>query len=167
MSEEKAISCIAPGAVVLGNVEIGEGVSIWYNAVIRADDEKVHIGNFTNIQDNCTLHVNPGGEVYLGDYVTVGHNAIVHGCRVGDNSLIGMGAIVMNHAVIGKNCIVAAGALVTEHTVIPDNSLVMGSPAKIRRQLTEEEIVRNRWSAELYTKEGKQYAEKYGWEIVH
>lgn len=131
---------IAKGARVIGNVELGDNVGIWYNAVVRADKSTIHIGNNSNIQDNCTVHVEKDLNVFIGDGVTVGHNAIVHGCTVGDNTLIGMGAIVMNRAVIGKNCIIGAGAIVTENAVIPDNSLVIGAPGKVKRELTEEEI---------------------------
>lgn len=144
---------IAPGAVVYGNVTLRERVSVWFHAVIRAEEGTVVIGQGSNVQDGCVIHVDKGTDVVVGADVTIGHNAIVHGCRVGDNTIIGMGAIVMNHAVIGKNCIVAAGALVTEHTVIPDNSLVMGSPARIKRVLTPEEVAHNRYNAAHYVKE--------------
>ena len=126
---------VASGAKVIGNVELGENVGIWFNAVVRADKSKIHIGNNSNIQDNCTVHVEKDLNVYIGDGVTVGHNAIVHGCTVGDNTLIGMGAIIMNRAIIGKNCIIGAGAIVTENAVIPDNSLVIGAPGKVKREL--------------------------------
>lgn len=141
---------IAPGAVVRGDITLHENVSVWFHAVIRAEEGTVVIGNGSNVQDGCVIHVDKGADVTIGQHVTIGHNAIVHGCTVGDNTIVGMGAIVMNHAVVGKNCIVAAGALVTEHTVIPDNSLVMGSPARVKRMLTQEEIEHNRYNAEHY-----------------
>ena len=144
---------IAPGAVVYGDVTLHEEVSVWFHAVIRAEEGKIVVGNGSNVQDDCVIHVDKGTKVNIGTGVTIGHNAIVHGCTVGDNTIIGMGAIIMNHAVIGKNCIVAAGALVTEHTVIPDHSLVMGSPAKIKRMLTPQEIEHNRYNASHYVKE--------------
>lgn len=144
---------VAPGAVVYGDVTLHEGVNVWFHAVIRAEEGKIVVGEGSNVQDGCVIHVDKGTEVNIGTDVTIGHNAIVHGCTVGDNTIVGMGAIVMNHAVIGKNCLVAAGALVTEHTVIPDNSLVMGSPARIKRALTPEEIAHNRYNAEHYVKE--------------
>ena len=131
---------VAQGAVVKGNVILGDRVNIWYNAVVRAETAQIIVGEGTNIQDNCVLHVDKAAKLSIGENVTIGHGAIVHGCTVGSNSLIGMGAIILNHAVIGENCIVGAGALVTENKVIPDNSLVIGSPAKVVRKVTEEEI---------------------------
>ena len=148
---------IAPNAVVTGEVNLGENVNIWYGAVLRGDSGTITIGDHTNIQDNCVLHADPGIPMTIGDDVTVGHGAILHSCTVGDNSLIGMGAIVLNGAVIGANCIVAAGALVPQGMVIPDNSLVIGSPAKVRRSLTDEEIAANRRSAAGYVKEAAEY----------
>lgn len=149
---------IAQGAVVSGNVRLQEEVSVWFHAVIRAEEGEVSVGRGSNVQDGCVVHVDKGGAVAIGEGVTIGHNAVIHGCTVGDNSLIGMGAVIMNDAVIGKNCIVAAGALVTERTVIPDNSLVMGSPAKIKRAVTPEEMESNRCNAEHYVKEAAVYA---------
>ena len=148
---------IAKGAIILGDVTLGDECSVWYNAVIRADDRNIRIGTRTNIQDGSVLHVGPTNTINIGNDVTIGHGAIVHGCTVGDNTLIGMGAIVMNNAVIGKNCIVAAGALVTERTQIPDGSLVMGQPARIKRQVTPEEIARNRFSAQHYAEIAQMY----------
>lgn len=141
---------IAPGAAVIGDVTLGENVGIWYNAVVRGDTNSICIGNGTNVQDNSTLHVDTDFRLRVGDGVTIGHNAIVHGCTVGDNTVIGMGSIILNGAVIGNNCIVGAGSLVTGKMNVPDGSLVMGSPAKIARQLTEEEIASNRENAEHY-----------------
>lgn len=149
---------IAPGAVVCGDVTLQENVNIWFHAVIRAEAGSVIVGRDTNIQDGCVIHVDHGADVTIGNQVTIGHNAIVHGCTIGDNTLIGMGAIIMNHAVIGQNCIVAAGALVTQNTVVPDNSLVMGNPAKVRRAVTEEEIAHNRQNAAYYIEEAAAYA---------
>ncbi len=136
---------VADSAQVLGDVSIGEGSSIWYNAVLRGDIESIKIGKFTNIQDNSTVHNEVDMPAILGDYVVVGHNSIIHGCTIGDNCLIGMGAIVLNGAVIGENCIIGAGALVTQGKIIPPNSLVLGSPGKVIRQVTAEELedVRN------------------------
>lgn len=149
---------IAKGAKVIGNVELGENVGIWFNAVVRADQSKIHIGNNSNIQDNCTVHVEKDLDVWIGDGVTVGHNAIVHGCRVGDNTLVGMGAIIMNRAVIGKDCIIGAGAIVTEDTVIPDKSLVIGTPGKVIRTLTDEEVAGITENAFRYVKEAEEYS---------
>lgn len=131
---------IAENAAVIGDVNIGEGTSIWYNAVIRGDIENITIGKYSNIQDNCTVHTETNIPTKIGDYTVVGHNAIVHGCTIGDNCLIGMGAIILNNAVIGDNCIIGAGAVITEGKEIPANSLVIGIPGKVIRQVTEEEI---------------------------
>ena len=131
---------IADSADVMGDVIIGEGSSIWYSTVVRGDIENIRIGKYTNIQDNATVHTETNIPTQLGDYTVVGHNAIIHGCTVGNNCLIGMGAIVLNGAVIGDNSIVAAGSLITEGKVIPPNSLVMGTPGKVVRQVTEDEI---------------------------
>ena len=144
---------VAPGAVVKGNVTIGSGSSVWYHATIRTEYDEIVIGENTNIQDNCVLHVNKGEPMEIGDGVTVGHGAIVHGKKVGDNSLIGMGAILLNGSVVGKNCIIGAGALVTQNTVIPDNSLVIGQPGRVKREVTPEEIEANRESAIHYAKD--------------
>jgi carbonic anhydrase/acetyltransferase-like protein (isoleucine patch superfamily) len=141
---------IAQGAVVTGDVTINENVGIWYNATVRADSDSVFIGKNTNIQDNCVVHTAHGYPVHIGDGVTIGHSAIVHGCTIGNNTMIGMGSIIMNGAKIGNNCIVGAGALVTENTVIPDNFVVFGNPAKIKRQITPEEIASNKKNAEIY-----------------
>ena len=130
---------IMEGAVVVGDVTLGKGVSVWYNAVVRGDDGSITVGENTNIQDNAVLHE----ETHVGSGCTIGHSAIVHGCTVGDNTLIGMGAILLNGAKIGCNCIVAAGALVTGKMDAPDGSMIMGSPAKVVRALTETEIQGN------------------------
>ena len=123
---------IAPGAQVIGDVTIGSDSGIWYNAVVRGDSKEIHIGKRTNIQDLAVLHVDKEYQLTVGNNVTIGHSAIVHGCSVGDNVLVGMGAIIMNGAHIGNNCIVGAGALVTENTVIPDGMIAYGNPAKVR-----------------------------------
>lgn len=127
---------IAEGAVVVGDVTLAKGVSVWYNAVLRGDEGAIVVGENTNIQDGAVLHE----ETYVGAGCTIGHNAIVHACTVGDNTLIGMGAIVLNGAKIGSNCIVGAGAMVTGKMDAPDGSMILGSPAKVVRQLTEAEI---------------------------
>lgn len=141
---------IAQGAVVTGDVTLGNRVSIWYNAVLRGDMAPITIGDDSNVQECSVLHVSEGMPLSIGRGVTVGHGAILHSCTIGDNSLIGMGAIVLDGAKIGKNCIIAAGALVTGGTEIPDGSLVMGSPGKVRREMTEAEIESNRKNAEEY-----------------
>lgn len=129
---------IAPGAKISGDVTIGENCSVFFNAVIRADTEAITIGKFTNIQDNCVLHGTAGLPVNIGDGVTIGHGAIVHGCTVGDNVLIGMGSIIMNGAQIGEHCVIAAGSIVTEGKKIEPYSLVMGVPGKVVRTLSDE-----------------------------
>ncbi len=150
---------IASNATVLGDVTVGENSSLFFGAVARSEFVPIVIGKNTNIQDNCVLHADPGFPMTIGDGVTVGHGAILHSCTVGDNTLIGMGAIVLNGAAIGRDCIVAAGALVPQNAQIPPRSLVMGSPAKVRRDVTEEEIAANRRSAEGYVKEAAEYKE--------
>lgn len=133
-------SCfIAPGGVLIGNVEMGKGSSVWYNAVIRADVARIVIGEKTNIQDLCSIHCDFGVDTIIGDSVSVGHSAVLHGCTIGDDCIIGMGAILLNGCKVGKECLVAAGSVVTPGTDIPEGSLVMGSPAKVKRLLTDEE----------------------------
>lgn len=148
---------IADGAEVIGNVEIGKNSSIWFNAVIRADSDKVRIGESSNVQDNAVIHTSEGFGVQIGDNVTIGHGAIVHGCTVKDNVMIGMGAIVLNGAVIEKNSIIGAGTLVTQGKVIPAGSLAFGNPVKIVRQLTDEEIKSISDNADSYVNEAKEY----------
>lgn len=147
---------IAPGAIVLGDVTADRDVGIWYHATVRGDRAPIVIGKGSNIQDNCVVHVDKEHPVEIGEHVTIGHGAIIHGSRIGDNSLIGMGAILLNGCVIGKNCIVGAGALVTQNTVIPDNSLVLGNPGRIKRSVTPEEIAANRRNADFYVQEAKE-----------
>lgn len=151
---------VAPGAAVVGDVVLGDRVNIWFNAVIRADRSRISIGADTNIQDNCVIHVETDADVMIGSGVSIGHGAIVHGCTIGDDTLIGMGAIILNHAVIGKNCIVGAGALVTEDTVIPNNSVVIGQPGRIVRQVTPEEIAENAKNAAHYIENAALYADE-------
>ena len=142
----------APGAVVTGDVELGENVNIWYNAVLRGDSGAIRIGEGTNIQDGAVLH----DATTLGKFCTVGHGAIVHGCTVGDYCLIGMGAIVLSGAVIGDRCMVGAGALVTGKMNAPAGSLILGSPAKVVRPLTEAELAHLKESAEDYIRLAKK-----------
>lgn len=130
---------IVKESVILGDVSIGEDSTVLFHAVLRGDDDSIRVGKYSNIQDNCTVHADRGYPAVIGDCVTVGHNAVVHGCTVGDGSLIGMGAIVLNGAQIGKECLIGAGSVVLEGTVIPDGCLAVGCPAKVKRSLTEEE----------------------------
>ena len=147
---------IAKQSVIVGDVTIGRDSCVLYYAVIRGDDAPVVIGEETNIQENCTIHVSHNMPVHIGNNVTVGHNAVIHGCTIGDRTLIGMGAIILNGATIGKNCMIGAGALVTQNMQIPDGSLAFGNPAKIRRLLTEEEIKSNRDNAAKYCVEAAE-----------
>lgn len=133
----------ADSADIVGDVKLSENCSVFFNAVIRGDHHQIVIGENTNIQDCVVIHTGTKYPVTIGKNVTIGHGAIVHGCEISDNVMIGMGAIVMNGCRIGKNCIIGAGALVTEHTEIPDGSVVFGSPAKVKRQVTEKEIEYN------------------------
>lgn len=150
---------VAENATVRGDVTVGKGSSIFFGAVVRTELVPITIGEDTNIQDNCILHTDAGFPLTVGSGCTIGHGTILHGCTVGDNALIGMGAIVLNGAVIGRDCIVGAGSLVPQGMVIPDGSMAFGSPAKIRRPLTEEEIAYNRGTAALYCREAAEYAE--------
>ena len=138
----------AAGSVITGDVTIGRDCGVWYNAVIRGDEVDIHIGDRTNIQDNAVVHGDPGNPVHIGSGVTIGHGAIVHGCSIGDNSLIGMGAIILNGARIGRDCIIGAGALVTQGTEIPDGSVAFGNPARIRGQMSPEAVAENRRNAD-------------------
>ena len=132
---------VADSAQVIGKVTLEENVSVWFGTIIRGDSEHIHLGAGSNIQDGSVLHADDGVPLKLGENVSVGHKVMLHGCTVGDGSLIGIGAIVLNHARIGKNCLVGAGALVTEGKEFPDGSMILGSPAKAVKQLTPEQIM--------------------------
>ncbi|MCP4340304.1 MAG: gamma carbonic anhydrase family protein [Desulfobulbaceae bacterium] len=148
---------IAKSAVVIGNVALGKDVSIWFNAVIRGDSELIVIGEDCNIQDGAVLHTDPGYPMTLGKGVTVGHKAMLHGCNVGDYSLIGINAVVLNGAKIGNHCVIGANSLVTENMEIPDGSLVLGSPAKIKRNLTFEQQQVLELQAQHYVQNGHRF----------
>ena len=150
-------SWIAPNATVIGQVHLAKNASIWWNATVRGDTDCIRIGENTNIQDGSVLHTDPGAPLTVGKWVTVGHKAILHGCTVGDESLIGMGAVVLNHAVIGRHCLVGAGALVTEGKTFPDGSLIVGSPARVVRQLAPEQMAALRQSAQKYIENARRY----------
>jgi carbonic anhydrase/acetyltransferase-like protein (isoleucine patch superfamily) len=141
---------VAPDASVIGKVKLGRDVGIWFGAVLRGDNEPISVGDRTNLQEHVMVHTDPGYPVMVGEGCTIGHRAILHGCTIGDNSLVGMGAVILNGAVIGDNCLVGAGALVTEGKVFPDGSLIMGAPAKAVRQLDEKAIEGLKRSAERY-----------------
>lgn len=148
---------VASGAQVIGNVQAGEHVTIWFNAVLRGDSDRIEIGDHSNIQDGAVVHVDPGFPVHIGSHVTVGHNAIVHGCTVNDGALIGMGATILNGAVIGEGALVAAGAVVGEGKIIEPGWLVAGVPAKPLKKLSAEQIARMRQGALDYVEKGKLY----------
>ena len=149
----------ASGSHILGDVTIGKESSVWFNAVLRGDSNAMVIGECTNIQDNAVLHQDADYPLTIGSYVTIGHGAIVHGCTIGNNVLIGMGAIILDGAVIGDNCIIGAGALVTQGKNIPSGSMLYGNPAKVVRELTEEEKNSVAESAMHYAKLAKEYME--------
>jgi carbonic anhydrase/acetyltransferase-like protein (isoleucine patch superfamily) len=149
---------IAPDAHVIGKVMLARDVGIWFGAVLRGDNEPIAIGERSNVQEHAVLHTDIGHPLSVGRGCTIGHRAILHGCTVGDNTLIGMGAIILNGAKIGSNCLVGAGALVTEGKEFPDNSLIVGTPAKAIRTLDEQMINRLTQSAETYVRNWKRYA---------
>jgi carbonic anhydrase/acetyltransferase-like protein (isoleucine patch superfamily) len=145
-------------AVVLGDVVMGEDCSFWFHAVVRGDVNHIRIGDRTNVQDLCMLHVTHDTHpLIIGSDVTIGHNVVLHGCTVKDRVLIGMGAIIMDGAVIGEDCVVGAGALVTENTIVPPGSLILGSPAKVKRSVTGKEMDWIRESAQNYVRYAQQY----------
>ena len=148
---------VADSAQVIGNVELAEDCSVWFGVVIRGDTELIQIGKGTNIQDACVLHADFGKPLAIGDNVTVGHRVMLHGCTIGDNSLIGIGAVVLNGARIGKGCLVGAGSLVTEGKEFPDGSMIMGSPAKVVRMLTPEQQEGLRMSAVNYVLNARRF----------
>lgn len=148
---------VADSATLIGKVTLEANASVWSNVTIRGDNERITIGENSNVQESCVMHTDMGFPLTLGKEVTVGHQAMLHGCTVGDGSLIGIQAIVLNGARIGKGCLVGAGALVTEGKEFPDNSLIIGAPAKVVRTLTEEEAQRLKLSAQSYAMRGQQY----------
>ncbi len=148
---------IAPTAAVVGSVVLETASSVWFGTVVRGDNELITIGARSNVQDGSVLHTDPGFPLVIGADVTVGHQVMLHGCTIGDGSLIGIQAIVMNGAVIGRECIVGAGALVPEGRAIPDRSLVIGSPGRVVRTLTDEEVARIRGGADVYVRKAQWY----------
>jgi carbonic anhydrase/acetyltransferase-like protein (isoleucine patch superfamily) len=148
---------VADSAQVIGKVTLEENTSVWFGTVIRGDNDYIRIGRNSNIQDASVLHVDAGVPLTLGENVTVGHKVTLHGCTVGDGSLIGIGAVVLNHAKIGKNCLVGAGALVTEGKEFPDGSMILGSPAKAVKQLTPEQIAGLQRAAQSYVEKAERY----------
>lgn len=150
---------VAESAQVMGRVHLGEQASVWFGAVVRADNEPMHIGAGSNIQDGAVLHSDPGSPLCIGENVTVGHQAMLHGCTVGDGSLIGIAAVVLNGARIGKNCLVGAGALVTQGKEFEDGSLIVGNPAVVKRPLTDAEIASLQKSAAHYRQNAQRFAQ--------
>ena len=150
---------IAPGAILVGSVTVEDRASIWFNVVARADNDTIRIGAGSNIQDGSILHVDPGFPVTVGRHVTVGHKVILHGCSIGDGSLIGMNAVVLNGARIGDSCLIGANALVTEGMEVPDGAVVLGSPGKVVRTLDEAARQRLLESAQRYVENGRRYRE--------
>ncbi|MFB8509403.1 gamma carbonic anhydrase family protein [Enterococcus durans] len=148
---------IAPNATVVGDVGLGEGVTVWYQAVVRGDSNTIKIGSNTNIQDGTIIHVDHDAPVEVAENVTIGHQCLLHGCTIEKGALIGMGSTILNHAVIGENSLIGAGLLVTEGKVIPPNVLAFGRPAKVIRPLTEEEIEKNRQNIQHYVDLGEKY----------
>lgn len=148
---------IAESAHVIGDVEIGIDASVWFNAVIRADSTAIIIGDGSNVQDGCVLHAEAWNKLIIGKGVTVGHLAMLHGCTIGDNSLIGINSVILDEAVIGKNCLIGANALIKSGMVIPDGSVVMGSPGKIVREITEVEIKIIEAAAKHYVENGRKF----------
>jgi carbonic anhydrase/acetyltransferase-like protein (isoleucine patch superfamily) len=151
---------IAPNATVIGDVHLAENVSIWWNAVLRGDNDPISIGANTNIQDGSVLHTDIGMPLTLGRDITVGHMVMLHGCTVGDGSLIGIKSVILNGAVIGRQCLIGANTLIPEGKVIPDRSLVMGSPGKVVRELTDEQLARLAYSAAHYVENAQRYRQK-------
>jgi carbonic anhydrase/acetyltransferase-like protein (isoleucine patch superfamily) len=148
---------IAPNATVIGSVVIEHNASIWFNVVVRGDNEPITIGENANVQDGCILHTDPGIPLTIGRNVTVGHKVMLHGCTIGDGSLIGINSVILNRAVVGRHCLIGANALITEGKEIPDGSVVMGSPGKVVRTLEAEEIARLGHSAEHYVANARRY----------
>jgi carbonic anhydrase/acetyltransferase-like protein (isoleucine patch superfamily) len=151
---------VAPGAHVIGRIELAEGASVWFGAVLRGDNEPIVIGVGSNVQENAVLHTDMGFPLVVGEGVTIGHQAMLHGCTVGDGSLIGIQAVVMNGAKIGRECLIGAGALVAEGKVIPDRSVVLGSPGKVVRELTDADVARLRAGALSYVARAALFREQ-------
>jgi carbonic anhydrase/acetyltransferase-like protein (isoleucine patch superfamily) len=159
---ERRVECrgehyIAPNATVIGSVVLESEVSVWFNAVVRGDNDRITIGARSNVQDGSVLHTDPGIELTIGRDCTIGHMVVLHGCSIGDGSLVGIKSVILNHARIGRNCLIGASALITEGKEIPDRSLVIGSPGKVVRQLTDEEVAFLLWNAESYVEKLKRY----------
>lgn len=148
---------VAPTASVIGNVSLAANSSVWFGAVLRGDNDPIKIGARSNVQDNSILHTDPGCPLDIGEGVIIGHRVMLHGCTIGDNTLIGIGATVLNNAKIGKNCLIGAHALITEGKEIPDNSMVIGAPGKVIKTLNESQIAMLKLNAEVYVKNAERF----------
>lgn len=148
---------VADSAMVMGSVLLKKGASVWFNAVLRGDNDLITVGEYSNIQDGSVLHTDPGCPLVIGSHVTVGHKVMLHGCHIGDNSLIGINSVILNNAKIGKNCLIGANALITEGKEIPDNSMVMGAPGKVVKTLTDQQVAGLRVSAEHYWENARRF----------
>ena len=151
-------NCVSPNATIIGDVTLEKNTSVWFNAVLRGDIENIFVGEGSNVQDGSVLHTDPGCPLKIGKNVTIGHMVMLHGCTIEDNSLIGIGAVILNNAKIGKNCIIGAKALITENKEIPDTSLVVGSPGKIVREVSEEEKKAVMKNTKHYQENWKKYS---------
>jgi carbonic anhydrase/acetyltransferase-like protein (isoleucine patch superfamily) len=149
---------IAPDAVLIGNIRLDRNTSVWFGAVLRGDNELIHIGEGSNAQDRCVLHTDPGSPLTIAPGCTIGHAAILHGCTIGENVLVGMGAIILNGARIGKNCIIGAHTLVPEGKTVPDNSLVVGTPGRVAREVSEDQIALITESAASYQQNWRRFS---------
>lgn len=163
--EIDADAWIAPDANIIGRIQIGKAASVWFGSTLRGDNELITVGQGSNIQENCVLHTDMGFPLTIGRNCTVGHKAMLHGCRIGDGSLIGMGATVLNGAVIGQNCLIGAGALITEGKEIPDGALVMGAPGRVVRHLDEDAQEKLMESAKGYQRNARRFAQ--GMRAIH
>lgn len=151
---------VAPGASVIGSVVLSENVSVWFGATIRGDNETITLGRNSNVQEGSVLHTDPGLKLTVGENVTIGHQAMLHGCTIGDGSLIGIQAVILNGAVVGKNCLVGAGAVITERKVFPDRSLIVGAPARVARVLSDEDVEKLLKSAAIYVERRANFLTK-------
>ena len=152
---------VAPGAYIIGDVKIGAQSTIWFNAVLRGDEDLIQIGERCSIQDNSTIHHFEGAPVIIGDEVTVGHQVVLHGCKIGNRSIIGMGSVILDHVEIGEECIIGANTLITQGTKIPPRSLVVGSPGKVVRQINEKDLELIQLSIDTYVQKGIQFKQVF------
>ena len=152
---------VAPGAYIIGDVKIGAQSTIWFNVVLRGDEDLIQIGERCSIQDNSTIHHFEGAPVIIGDEVTVGHQVVLHGCKIGNRSIIGMGSVILDHVEIGEECIIGANTLLTQGTKIPPRSLVVGSPGKVVRQINEKDLELIQLSIDTYVQKGIQYKQVF------